>query len=998
MSSLMTRLERRGFFYQVSQNDDPLNVTVRYGRVTNAGQAVKKHFDTADDAAAFIDDATQSKLDAGYVVVKSTDPELQKQIKKTDADGDRDQEEPDDKGKVANGHGGSATPKTRSSQQLPSPPPSGRKRTSPSTVSPTPSKKRTRGSRKSPTPSSSDSEAALKPETSSTARVDPVSKVEGKIIMLEGDPVDCMLVTVHPKTQTDLFVIMQLIVLAPPKKPARTRSQLKSYLLWERSGRTGMEGSGISELYGDIDEAVDAFKAKFRKYTGLSFSERENQPVENRYRYIRQDVAWKARIETNDAGIWYYWVSPGYYYADGKPTGWHPYTEDGSKLCEQLWMEHCANPNHHMRIVQSGAWAYSVDLKQLTQTNVQHPDHKERPIRRLSPGQEMDAYEPVGERDADGNLMPGARVSEDLLSGRKQDPGEDAKKQDEDTEMKDVQDEAPKKDVKEETDDSQAKAKPSKGKSGTKPPPKLIGKAKVKQANDDQVKDEEEKEENSKSKATTKPAVTIPVDKEVPKAHLYKVYEDWDCTLNQTCIEDGRNNNKFYRIQVLHEWQADMFLCWTHWGRVGEPGKHQMLGLSKAVEDAQKEFKAKFKAKTGNTWDNRADFKPKKNKYELLEIDHSVDPENASITMKKENGGTATKYQPSKLDKETELLVNMLFDKDVYSDAMKQFDIDVKKMPLGQLSSAQVQRGVDVLDEIRTLINQGTGTTADFQRLSSRFYQVLPHDFGRQRPPVINDMTMLQSRYDMCDVLLDIEKANDMMDEAEHTTESQMKEEELPPNPSDAYYENLKCELELVDQMTEEFQMIAKAFSATKSKWAKTRVANVWRVSRPGDDRFDKNYRSVDNHRLLWHGTNIAVVAPILSSGLRIMPHSGGRVGKGIYLASEHAKSWGYTRGSPSYKLCCMFLCEAALGKPHQILVDDSSLVKAPAGYDSVHAVGNYCPDKYENMKIDGVDVKVPTGEVVQHQQSMTSNFYQDEFLVYNEAQTRLRYILTFRI
>lgn len=36
------------------------------------------------------------------------------------------------------------------------------------------------------------------------------------------------------------------------------------------------------------------------------------------------------------------------------------------------------------------------------------------------------------------------------------------------------------------------------------------------------------------------------------------------------------------------------------------------------------------------------------------------------------------------------------------------------------------------------------------------------------------------------------------------------------------------------------------------------------------------------------------MVAAILKSGLRIMPHSGGRVGKGIYFASECSKSAGY--------------------------------------------------------------------------------------------------------
>lgn len=58
-------------------------------------------------------------------------------------------------------------------------------------------------------------------------------------------------------------------------------------------------------------------------------------------------------------------------------------------------------------------------------------------------------------------------------------------------------------------------------------------------------------------------------------------------------------------------------------------------------------------------------------------------------------------------------------------------------------------------------------------------------------------------------------------------------------------------------------------------------------------ERFGEN-DDLENRRLLWHGTNIAVVAAILKSGLRIMPHSGGRVGRGIYFASENSKSAGY--------------------------------------------------------------------------------------------------------
>lgn len=56
-------------------------------------------------------------------------------------------------------------------------------------------------------------------------------------------------------------------------------------------------------------------------------------------------------------------------------------------------------------------------------------------------------------------------------------------------------------------------------------------------------------------------------------------------------------------------------------------------------------------------------------------------------------------------------------------------------------------------------------------------------------------------------------------------------------------------------------------------------------------DKLFQAHDHLEHRRLLWHGTNVAVVAAILKNGLRIMPHSGGRVGKGIYFASENSKS-----------------------------------------------------------------------------------------------------------
>ena len=71
-------------------------------------------------------------------------------------------------------------------------------------------------------------------------------------------------------------------------------------------------------------------------------------------------------------------------------------------------------------------------------------------------------------------------------------------------------------------------------------------------------------------------------------------------------------------------------------------------------------------------------------------------------------------------------------------------------------------------------------------------------------------------------------------------------------------------------------------------------LLNVWRVDRQTEASAFAEHSKLENRKLLWHGTNIAVVAAILKAGLRIMPHARGRVGEGLYLASEHSKSAAY--------------------------------------------------------------------------------------------------------
>jgi poly [ADP-ribose] polymerase len=168
-----------------------------------------------------------------------------------------------------------------------------------------------------------------------------------------------------------------------------------------------------------------------------------------------------------------------------------------------------------------------------------------------------------------------------------------------------------------------------------------------------------------------------------------------------------------------------------------------------------------------------------------------------------------------------------------------------------------------------------------------------------------------------------------------------LKDKSKPPHPYDANYGMLKCTLTLLDKKSQEFKYIETYTNQTQG-WHKVEILNVWKVEREDEVKRFKMFDSLSNRKLLWHGTSVAVVVAILKTGLRIMPHSGGRVGKGIYFASENGKSAGYvgTTNHNSKNVGIMFLNEVALGKESYITRDDSSLTRPPNGYDCVIARG----------------------------------------------------------
>lgn len=328
-------------------------------------------------------------------------------------------------------------------------------------------------------------------------------------------------------------------------------------------------------------------------------------------------------------------------------------------------------------------------------------------------------------------------------------------------------------------------------------------------------------------------------------------------------------------------------------------------------------------------------------------------------------------------------------------DAMSAMELDVEKMPLGMLSQAQVARGYAVLEEIQALVDNNSTSTSEYARLTSAFYTAIPHAFGRQRPPLINSSEMLRAKFDVVAVLQDIEQTQGLVASAEKEKERLAalsgKAKPKLPHPLDLKAASLQATITHLPPAHPERDIIERYYRATAPSHLK--LLDVFKVDRAGEASRFAAHDALPNRRLCWHGTAVCVTASITASGLRIMPHSGGRVGRGIYLATENSKSAGYMQTAGDGR-GVMFLAEGAFGREHHITQDDHTLRAPPFGYHSVVALGERNPPaaKDATLMLDGKAVAVPQAKP--EPTGIQSSFSQHEWLIYAESQVRLRYMV----
>jgi len=220
--------------------------------------------------------------------------------------------------------------------------------------------------------------------------------------------------------------------------------------------------------------------------------------------------------------------------------------------------------------------------------------------------------------------------------------------------------------------------------------------------------------------------------------------------------------------------------------------------------------------------------------------------------------------------------MQLIFNQAYFEASMNNFNYDANKLPLGKLSKATISRGFQTLKDLSALFDDAS-LAANYQQslqgaiehLSNLFYSLIPHSFGRDRPPIISSHDMLKREVELLESLSDLKDAHNII-------KSENDSDDI--HPLDSRFNALGLR-EMTPLSTEsvEFDEIRKYLFNTcgQTHYYNYNLQDIFRIERQGElDRFEKSdYASIaSDRRLLWHGSRATNFGGILGQGLRIAP------------------------------------------------------------------------------------------------------------------------------
>jgi len=454
---------------------------------------------------------------------------------------------------------------------------------------------------------------------------------------------------------------------------------------------------------------------------------------------------------------------------------------------------------------------------------------------------------------------------------------------------------------------------------------------------------------------------------------------DYQCTLNQTDITT--NKNKFYIMQVLYD--GTTYYVFVRYGRIGEVGK-VVINEYKELADASNYFCHQFNSKTGNRYGNA--FTKKTGKYFLAQTEAPTDITTSplpdqSTSQPPDQSTTSQQSTPQPtLDSRISYFVELISNITMLNNTLKQMNIDSKKMPLGKISTVQLDKAAEVLKQLKQSL--ATLSQDDITKLSSEYYTYVPYCCGRRKPPIINTEAMIDCCSDIIDNLKNI-----------HVTYSITQKND---NKLCDTYKNLDATLTGMDKNSIMFKEIEQYVENTHCPThdCKLEIVDVYEIHRNSENKV-----FTTTPTLLFHGSPISNWCSIIKNGLLLDPSklgvkiTGKMFGYGIYFANAITKSYNYCG---SYQSCqtntaVLTLCEVELGNMHELIDSDYNLTQSTLdryGKNSTWGKGSYSPESCKKVE----NVLIPNGKL-KHNPGHHYLQY-DEFVIYNSDRYRMKYIL----
>ena len=487
------------------------------------------------------------------------------------------------------------------------------------------------------------------------------------------------------------------------------------------------------------------------------------------------------------------------------------------------------------------------------------------------------------------------------------------------------------------------------------------------------------------------------VDARCPSKDDYRVYEEnanaklkvYMCTLNQTDIRN--NNNKFYILQLLESEKDGGYYVFTCWGRVGVfRGQHKLMKCGSLIS-AKSEFTRTFRTKTGNEF-GTTNFIKKKGKYYLCEVDYG-DEDDDDIDNSDSDGDDKTIKPPdlpkSKLNPKVQNLVKLLSDIKMFTGTMKELDIDTKKMPLGKMSENQLNDAMKILNDLSKNLNKLSRD--DIIDKSSDYYTMIPFSCGMNKPPIIDNMDIINKYVNVINTLLDIDVASTVISRGGGNKQE---------NPIDKVYNSIGTNIIHIDptKHSKAHNLLKNYISTTHAPTHSAYTLELLDAYAIKNSNWEKDYndftRGIGNKRLLWHGSRLCNFVSILTNNLRIapphVPANGYMFNKGLYFADSVSKSANYCFTNRQNNIAVLALCEVALGDQLEKLYADCH-VTLPPGKHSVWGKGSTSPD-YSQAKKDKKGVVIPCAPLVRT--DTRGALLYNEFIVYNVNQQLIKYLL----